>query len=214
MKTIAPFFVTAVLAGTIVFLLMKGCQKSSSVPDASQQIMAGAKAGYDSARRVDSPALAILARQKDSVANVNDVLSQEIVDMQSGLQQRAGDIAATLSAGDHARVIHDTVKIVQNCDSLGAEVKSGIPAIQAFAVLTDSMVHASEARASIQDSIIARLQRDNAVAQATIGAQERQYDLVHKDDVSKTAQLKIYRPVAIGGVGILVAAIVIKFLIK
>jgi len=208
-----PGLALAIILALAVLLAFKSCQKPVPGPDASQQVMAAVKAGYDSARRVDSPQLVALTRQKDSVSMVLDSVLSDLDHARADLQDRAAALSQTLASGDDARVLHDTIRIVQNCDSLRAEVKSGVPAVQGYMLLTDSAIATTVARAIIQDSIISKLSRDVAAGRAAITAQQLQYEIVHKDDASKTAQLRVYRPVAIGGVGILAAIIVLKFIL-
>lgn len=176
--------------------------------------MISIRAGYDSARRLDSPRLAALARQRDSVSEVLDSVLSDLDQARADLQDRAASVSLTLASGDRARILHDTIRIVENCDSLRAEVKSGLPAVQGYMLLTDSAIGSAVARAVIQDSMIAMLSRDVAAGRATITAQQLQYEIVHKDDASKTAKLRIYRPMAIGGAAIIVAEIVLKFILK
>lgn len=194
-------------------LVYQHCHKSAPGPDASQQVMAAVKIGYDSCRRLDSPTIAAEMRRGDSLSGVVTRVTADLKRTRADLEDRATAISRTLASGDDARVLHDTIRIVQNCDSLRAEVKSGVPAVQGYMLLTDSAIATIVVRTIIQDSIISKLSRDVAAGRAAITAQQLQYEIVHKDDASKTAQLRIYRPVAIGGVGILAAIIVLKFIL-
>lgn len=206
-----PGLALAIILGLGVLLAMKSCHNTVA-PDPAGQIMAGIKAGYDSAERVDHAAIAALEEQKDSLQNVLDSLSVREIMMQYKLDILGDTVKQTLAALDQAKVRHDTIPILVDCDSLEAQVKRGVPQVQGFEKLTDSIIRAASAEGAVQDSVIERLTRLNNVADATITAQQLQYEIVHKDDLSKTTQLKIYKPVAFGGVALVVAAILIKLL--
>lgn len=206
-----PGLALAIIALFAFLLLKQGCAQPV-VADSTNQVMVAAKAGYDSAKRVDSPVIAVLTQKKDSLTDVVDSLSARLIITQYNLDELGDKITGTLEAGDLARVEHDTVEIVKNCDSLEVEVKADLPIIQGYTQLTDSLIRASVAQASVQDSIVAKLKSLNLVAGNTITAQQLQYAIINKDDMSKTAQLKIYRPVAIGGAALLAAIIVLKFI--
>jgi hypothetical protein len=209
-----PGFALAIILLLGWLLLEKSCNKAvTTAPDASQQVMAALKAGYDSAARADSPVIEALSYRSDSLQDVIDNLTARQTIMQYTLDVMGDTVKMTLAALDQARAKHDTVPMVVNCDSLEAQVKRGIPEINGYTQLTDSIIQAAVAEATVQDSVIAKLNQLNNMASSTITAQQLQYDIIHKDDVSKTAQLKFYKPAAIGGVGLLAAIIVLKIIL-
>ncbi len=209
-----PGFALAALLALGCMLLYSECNKPKPGPDPGQSVMASLKAGYDSAQRVDTPQIIALKAEKDSLYDLTNELRAGQLIMQYTIDTLGDKIGNTLVATDAARVKHDTITLLQNCDSLEAEVKQGIPMVTGYTKLTDSLVKAYVAETVVQDSIIAKLTRDNGIAGATITAQQLQYQIINKDDVTKTAELKIYRPVAIGGAAIIVGYVVLKILLK
>lgn len=207
-----PGLVVAGIVIGVIFWLRSGCNKPD-VPDASQKIEAAAKAAYDSARAIDTPIIAHWKAQGDSMAKAYDTLKRKYTAASHSLQARADDLRRTIADLDAARGAHDTAGQLQRGDTLEAEVETGIPAVEGFTHLTDSMINACEAQVSIKDSIIFAQGSLAKVANSTITTQQMQYDLIHKDDVKKTNQLKFYKPVAIGGIGLLVLVLTTKLLI-
>lgn len=190
----------------LVFLLLRGCNQS--IPAASN-----AKAAYDSAKRQDSPIIAGLMRTADTLRQKIDTLTATLVLSHEDLQIRKGNISSTLINGSLARHTHDTAWIIQNCDSLRAQIISDIPAVEHYAALTDSLIAEYSAKSWVQDSIIKKQQHLLKVADTTIAAQQFAYDFLKKDDQHKTAQLRIYKPVAVISGGVILAIIVLKSLI-
>lgn len=198
----------------LLFLLLRGgCgNPAPAIADTTKISMDALRRGYDSARGVDTPIIVRLTWKSDSLASAIDTLQGDLVHANENLQARAGDLGRTMEALDQARAARDTAARLLHGDTLEAEVKSGIPAVEGYTHLTDSLVKACVARGQVQDSIISRLRGLNLVANTTISRQRFYYEILHKDDVYKTAELKFYKPVAIGGVAVVAAIIVLKFI--
>ena len=195
-------------------LLYEKCNKGTPLPDIAQVKMNAAQAAYDSAKRQDTPIIARLNLKSDSLSKGWAADKQRLAAANQNLQARAVDLRNTLSALDQARVDHDTSGRLLHSDTLEAEVKAGIPAIEGYTHLTDSMINSCEAQVAIKDSIIYFKDKLLHAADTAMTAQRLAFDIIHRDDVSKTAQLKFYRPAAIGGAGILAAIIVLKIFFK
>lgn len=211
-----PGLALAVILALGCLLLYSKCNKAKPAPDPDMvaAVASARQAGYDSAQRLDTPQIMQDRVKIDSLTDLtNDLLEDKLL-LQFQLDTLGDRIGNTLVATDEARIKHDTVLIVQNCDSLEAQVKEGIPMVTGYTTLTDSIVKTYVARAVVQDSIIAKLIRDNALGASTITAQQLAYQIVNKDDNAKTAQLRIYKPVAKGGAAIIVGYIVLKILLK
>lgn len=191
----------------LAFLLIRGCKMTPPVDNG-----ASIRAAYDSAKRVDSPVIARLSREKDSLGNKIDTLTAALLDADQDLQARAGDLSGTMTALDQARERKDTVARLAHGDTLEAEVKAGIPAVKGYVRLTDSLINAGVAQRQVSDSIIVKLNSLNHVGETTITQQQLQYDILHKDFQHNTAQLKFYKPVAIGGAAAVAIIIVLKFI--
>lgn len=207
-----PGLALAIIA-LLAFLLLKGGCNKPVIADQTAAQMASIKSGYDSAVKLYQPQIDSLAVQKDSLTDIVDDLRSQQYIMQYQLDLKGDSIQSTLATLDQVKVSRDTVRILANCDSLESEIRRGIPSVQAYAQLTDSIINASMAKGVIQDSMIAKLTRINKLGDSTITAQQLQFDLIHKDDMSKTTQLKVYRPVAIGGVALAAIIIVLKFIL-
>lgn len=170
------------------------------------------KAAFDSAKAQDTPIIHRLNVKSDSIGQVLAAERKLRQTTEINLQARGADLRRTLAALDQAREIHDTAGSIKQGDSLETQVVSGIPAVEGFTHLTDSMINSCEAEVAIKDSIIFFKDKLLKAADTTITAQQLQYAIVHKDDAKKTAQLKFYRPTAIGGIGIFVVITLIKLI--
>lgn len=208
-----PGFALAIILLLGVLLLEKSCNKPTVV-DTSATKMTQVKQGYDSAAAEYIAQVNALKDQRDSLTDVVDSLLARDLMMQYALDMMGDTVKNTLAALDRAKVLHDTIPILINCDSLEQEVKRGLPAVKGFEEISDSVIKAATSQAIVQDSMIAKLARLNSVASETITAQQLQYQILHKDDQSKTAQLKIYKPVALGGVALAAVIIALKFILK
>jgi len=206
-----PGLSLAIIALLTFFWLRSGCNKPN-VTDASQKIEAAAKAAYDSARNIDSSIIVSLKAKSDSLDQELAAEKKRRITAERNLQDRAADLHRTIAALDQARANLDTSRRLTEGDTLEAEVKSGIPAVEGFTHLTDSMINAAEAQLAVKDSIIFRQNELGKVAQTTITAQQLQYEIINKDDANKTAALKFYRPVAIGGIAAVALIVVVSLL--
>lgn len=204
-----PGLSLAIIALLLFLWLKSGC-KSSPAVDAIQSAMTAIKAGYDSARAQDTPVIHRLNIKSDSLAEQLQAERQRRQAVEGNLKDRAAQLRRTLAALDDARTQGDTAGRIRQGDSLEAQVVTGIPAVEGFTHLTDSMINTCEAQVAMKDSIIFFQGKLLKKADTTITAQQLQYAIIHKDDAKKTAQLKFYRPVAIGGIGVVAIAILIK----
>jgi len=213
------FFIGLAIGAAIVvaLVLMRGCSKTTPLQQsktAVDSIESIKRHVYDSAQRVDSPIIAFQRVEIDSFLDVTNSLHATQLIMKYAMDSLKDHIGNTLAALDEARGRHDTVKIGRNCDSLEAQVKQGIPMVTGYNTLTDSIIQAHVAIEVIQDSTIAMLTRDNIAAHGVITAQDLRYQVISADDKTKTMQLKIYKPVAIGGVVVFIVITTLKILLK
>lgn len=208
-----PGFSLAIIALLLFLWLRTGC-KSSPVVDAAQKAMTAIKAGYDSAKAQDTPVIHRLNVKSDSIGQVLAAERKLRQTTETNLQARAADLRHTLAALDQARQNQDTAGRIRQGDSLEAQVVSGIPAVEGFTHLTDSMINSCESQVAIKDSIIFFKNKLLKDADTAMTAQRLQFDIVHSDDLSKTKQLNFYKPAAKISMGIIAAAIVIKTIVK
>lgn len=204
-----PGLSLAIIALLLFLWLKSGC-KSSPTVDATQTAMTAIKAGYDSAKAQDTPIIHRLNVKSDSIGQVLAAERKLRQTTETNLQARAADLRHTLAALDQARQNQDTAGRIRQGDSLEKQIVSGIPAVEGFTHLTDSMINSCEAEVAIKDSIIFFKDKLLKAADTTITSQQLQYAIIHKDDAKKTAQLKFYRPAAIGGISVVAIAILIK----
>lgn len=205
-----PGLSLAVIIVLAVLLLRGGCNKKPVVDSAA--IEQAAKHGWDSAQAVDSPAIVSLTKKADSLNARIDTLTGDLVNAHSDLQKRGGEITQTLAAYDKAKAKGDTADFLARGDTLAREVKAGIPAVEGFAHLSDSLIAAQVALVSVKDSIIRNQARQIKLAKKTITAQDLAYQVIHKDDLHKTAQVKFYKPVAIVSTAVVSAIVLLKFI--
>lgn len=192
-------------------LLYQKCNKPDPMPDIAQIKMNAAQVAYDSAKRQDTPVIARLNLKSDSLSKGWAADKQRLAAANQNLQARAVDLRNTLSDLDQARASHDTAGRLLHSDTLEAEVKSGIPAIEGYTHLTDSMINSCEAQVAVKDSIIYFKDKLLHSADTAMTAQRLAFDIVHKDDASKTRQLNFYKPATAvgGGLAALLALILI-----
>jgi len=216
-KAVIPYLIAILLGAAICFTLMRWCGKSTPLQQSKTAVDSFDRVKrhmYDSAQRMDSPIIAYQRIEIDSFLDITNSLHASQVIMKYNMDSLKDRIGNTLAALDEARGRHDTVKVGRNCDSLEAEVKDGVPMVTGYSTLTDSIIQTHIAIEVIQDSTIAMLTRDNIAAHGVITAQDLRYQVVNADDKIKTIQLRIYKPVAIGGAAIIAAEIIYKILLK
>ena len=208
-----PGLSVALIALLLVLWLRAGCNKPSQ-PDTTQIAMQAIKAGYDSAKLQDTPVIHRLNIRADSLQAQLQAERQRRQAVEGNLKTRAVDLRRTLAALDQARADHDTAGRIRQSDTLEAQVVAGIPAVEGYTHLTDSMINACETQVAVKDSIIFFTNKLLKAADTAITAQRLQFDIVHSDDLSKTKQLSFYKPAAKISIGIILAAILVKFIAK
>lgn len=206
-----PGLSLAIIALLLFLWLKSGC-KSSPTVDVTQTAMIAIKAGYDSAKAQDTPVIHRLNIKSDSLSQVLAAERKLRQATETNLQARAADLRQTLAALDQARAAHDTVDRIRQGDSLENQVVSGIPAVEGFTHLTDSMINSCEAQVAIKDSIIFFQDKLIKKSDTAITAQQLQFDIIHSDDMSKTKQLNFYKPAAKISMAVIAAAILIHFI--
>lgn len=199
--------VAAILIGA--FFWLKGCGGSPDV-DSSQKIENALKSGWDSAKQADLPVIARLTSHDDSIARELAQEKSRRITAEADLKMQKSNALQTVSRLDSARAARDTAGQLYQGIELENQVKAGIPAIEAYAHLTDSMINDCTDRVAIKDSIIFFQGKMLKKADTTITAQQLQYDIVHKAYDRKDRQVKFYRPVAIGGVVAMAIIIALK----
>jgi hypothetical protein len=203
-----PGFSVAIIL-VLAFLLLRECKvKPAPEPDKDRLLARG----YDSAKRTDSPVIVRLTRLGDSLQSVSSALQAQLAIAKQDLQQRGRQLTTTLAALDQSKAAGDTAARLRHGDTLEAEVKAGIPAVEGYSHLSDSLIHNCIAENMVKDSVIGLLSRRLYLADTTITAQQLAYKIVHKDDDKKTAQLRFYKPVAVGGVVVIALTVLFKII--
>lgn len=208
-----PGLSLAIIALLLFLWLKSGC-KSSPAVDATQMAMMAIKAGYDSAKTQDTPVIHRLNIKSDSIGHLLVAERKLRQTTEANLQVRAADLRYTLAALDQARENQDTAGRIRQGDSLEKQIVSGIPAVEGFTHLTDSMINSCESEVAIKDSIIFFKNKLLKDADTAMTAQRLQFNIIHSDDLSKTKQLNFYKPAAKISIGVIIATIVIKNIVK
>ena len=201
--------VAAILIGA--FFWLKGCSGSPDV-DSSKKIENALKSGWDSAKRADLLVIAWLNMRDDSIARELNQEKSRRMAAETNLKIRKSNALQTVSRLDSARAARDTAGQLHQGIELENQVKAGIPVIEAYAHLTDSMINDCSDRVAIKDSIIFFQGRMLKKADTTITAQQLQYDIVHKAYDRKDRQLKFYRPITIGGIALAAILVTLKLI--
>lgn len=139
-----------VVIGVLAFLQFRSCQAGPSHVAESQSQDSMMHHVTDSVRLLQAKADSFIILKKDRVI---DSLIPLVNMARSAVNAKGHQIAGTIAAGQEARVLHDTVKILSNCDSLVEEVQSGAQLVGGYEYLTDSLIRALKRQRRIQDSI-------------------------------------------------------------
>lgn len=193
------------------FFWLRGCGNSPDV-DSSQKIENALQSGWDSAKRADLPIISRLKIHDDSLGHQLDQEKSRRLAAEQNLKTRKSNALQTVSRLDSARAARDTAAQLHQGIELENQVKAGIPAIEAYDHLTDSMINDFTDRMAIKDSIIFFQGKMLKKADTTITAQQVQYEIIHRAYDRKTMQLKFYKPVAIGGVATAAILIALKLI--
>ncbi len=136
----------------LVFLQLRSCKAGPShAAEAGRQDSMMHQVA-DSVRLLQAKADSFIILRKDRVI---DSLVPLINMARTAVNAKGHQIAGTIAAGEQARILHDTVQILSNCDSLVKEVQSGAQLVGGYEYLTDSLIRAQRIQSRIQDSIIA-----------------------------------------------------------
>lgn len=190
MKSIVPYLVVAVLAAAVTILAMRGCSNITSPPPGRTAVDSAVKADAAYAKAQNETISRLRADSSDK-ADIIEQDESQINWYQVQLSTDAGAIDGTLQSYDNAKVVHDTVKIVQSCDTLAREVVAAKSAVKDYMDANDSLVSAFIQQGEIKDSISRTWQDAFLHADSSRSFLQAKYDTLYNDDVKKTRKLKI-----------------------
>lgn len=212
MKTIAPYLIIAVLAAAVVFLLMRGCSKTT--PPQSDQTAADSLTKAFSVYKASAQAIADsledqLLLKDDTIQN----LSREMAWDEAQLSEQGDQIDATMQALDSARARHDTVQVVISCDSLEGQVRVAKSEAIVYRGTVDSLLAIMNRQGAAKDSLTAVWKSAFLHADTAQTMWQGLYGSLSADYAKQTTKLKITSTTGkvLGGVA---AALLISLLIK
>lgn len=178
MKPIPIIIGLCVVIGVLAFLQFRGCQEGPShVAEAQSQDSMMRLVG-DSVRHLQILEDSLIIRKKDRVI---DSLVPLVNMAKTAVNAKGHQIAGTIAAGQEARTLHDTVKILSNCDSLVEEVQSGAQLVGGYEYLTDSLINALKEQRRIQDSVSTLHLLTIRLLQGGLDSSNSRYQNLYKD---------------------------------
>jgi hypothetical protein len=174
--SIALFLCAAV--GVLAFLQFNTCRKAPSY--AAEVIR------QDSMMRHIADSVKLLQAREDSFVilrkdRIIDSLVPLVNMAKNAVNTKGHQIAGTIAAGQSARVLHDTVKILASCDSLVAEVQAGVNLVSGYEYLTDSLIDVLQQQRRIQDSILSLRAATIRLLQAGLDSSDVRYQHLYTD---------------------------------
>lgn len=213
-NTIAVAIILLSVAGGVLFY-MRGCHSGPS-PETAAAIQRADSAQHelDSLKTVTLPQIAQLCRDTAAGNRRYDSLRRADSSVRVDIYAGIAAVKENLTAGDAAAARHDTAAILINWDSLRAQVKAGLPIVIKHDTLDMEQILACEANGRVKDSLAAGWERLYHAADTANTFQKKAFAGLQKDFNRQQFALKIWKPVAIGGVAYTVLSIVIHSLKK
>jgi len=209
-----PFLITVailLLAGGIS--VWKGCRPGPS-HDAEDKHLDSAAVKLT--HQQDSLVTVIIRLRKDSAGLQQRFDSTRRYDsvVREDLMARAQVVRNTLTGGDLAASRRDTAAILINWDSLRAEVKAGLPIVILHDSLSQEQISTCLEQGRVKDSIVESWHTLFVLTDTAYRQSRTAYKGLLKDYDHQQFQLKIWKPVAIGGAAYIALSIIIHSLKK
>lgn len=143
------------LIAAAVFLLAMAFRSCNNLPSHKDEgkSMDSLQKAYSTEKAVDLRKITDLTFQKDSIQDRFDSLDARYKAVQQDASARVDAVQQNLSNGDQAIAKRDTLWRLRNCDSLRAQVTTGLLVIAAKDSLCQAMISACIAEGSVKDSI-------------------------------------------------------------
>jgi hypothetical protein len=215
MKNVVAIIIILIgLAGGIL-LYAKVCRSGPS----PETIVATRKAdsalhALDSTQAAVFPIIALLRQDTAHKARIIDSLKQEKASLEKEQSDKGSAIFQTLDQGDSAVAQADTAAIIDNWIKLSGAVRDIAPVIRSKDSVTQAVIDQCFELGKVKDSIAAHWEGLYYVADTTARLQKQANVLLKRDFDRQQFQVKIWKPVAIGGVSIVVLDFIIHSLKK
>lgn len=176
-------------AAFLCWVLFRGCNALPSHQDGKNTVdsvnTAYAREKAVQFARIDSLTHddLIKTRQVDSLTTAIRLTEQQ-------LSAKGAAISGTIANGQRYRVLHDTVKIIANCDSLASQVEAGIISVGGYERLMDSLISAGQEQARTKDSLTASYRGLWQKSDQSLGIVTGQYNSLFSDYTKANRRLK------------------------
>jgi hypothetical protein len=209
------FIAVGLVVGIGGVLFFKGCRSGPSPETISATIRAdSAQHVLDSTKAVDLPQIALLRADTARKARHIDSLQHDRDSLGKDLAIRGRQVQQLLDEGDAADSSNDCAAIRVNWDSLRAEVKAGLPIVMANDKISNEEITAFIAQGRVKDSLAMYWERLFHSADTANTLQKMAFTSLQKDFNKQQFAMKVWKPVAIGGMGLVVLDIIIHSLKK
>lgn len=149
-------------------------------------------------------------RLADSIDNL--IREHEL--FEDALTLQGGNIQESLQRYDSAKVVHDTVWMLKDCDVLAGEVKLAKVAVEEYSANNDSLIALITEQGKIKDSTIAVWKLAYLHADSTVAFEHGKYDTLYSDYKKTSRKLKVSQITGKIGWGTAIAAFIAGLLIK
>lgn len=151
-KGLLTYVLIMLLTAGCTVLLMRGCSKTTSLQQSKTAVDSVAQ------RHGDSIKWALSENDRlrgDSItqADVIDNQARQLAWYEAQLSSTGQEIGETMGRMDTARIRHDTIPFIVNCDTLEDQVKQARVQIHGFRLATDSLIDSYQTQLRIDDSM-------------------------------------------------------------
>lgn len=199
--------------GGLISILWKGCRFGSD-HTAEASHLDSLQHTYDSSKASGLREITRLRGDSAQWASRFDSLRRQDSAVREDLLARAEVVRNTLTGGDLAASRLDTAAILINWDSLRAEVKAGLPIVILHDSLSQEQIQTCIAQGRVKDSIAEMWHTLFALTDTAYTQTRTAYKGLLKDYNRQQFQVKLWKPIAIGGIAYVMATIVMQALKK
>lgn len=179
MKTAIPYLIAILLGAAICFMLMRGCGKVSPVQQSKTAVDSAAMADASYHKNLQSE----IDRLEGDSATAQDVIdnqARQLAWYEAQLTNTGQEIGQTMGRMDTARIRHDTIPFIVDCDTLEGQVKQARVQIHGFRLATDSLIDSYQAQLRIDDSMKRNFRSAFLHADSAGNFYKDQYNVLYK----------------------------------
>ncbi|HEY4207969.1 MAG TPA: hypothetical protein VGM31_14195 [Puia sp.] len=210
---VQKWWLLLIAAGILLFLAFRGCNNLPSHNN-DKKALDSLMTVYAAEKKADQLIIDSLQQHDLRTSQERDSLISEIFDAQEDLSERGKIVRSNLAAGDTARAKKDTAAIVQNADELRVIVAAGVPAVQGYERLTDSLISTCLTSGRVKDSIANTYKRLAERADSVVAFQQQKYNALSSDYRKANLRLKFNKTVSRVEAAALLATLIKIFVIK